>query len=109
VPWAVLTGGTGVSSRRQVVVSWSRRSHDSDLVKFLHPDHQVADAHGQLHDMIQQLITEAARGARLRDDVDPAELAGYCLHALTGAAALTSDAAVDRLVTVIVDGLQPPR
>jgi hypothetical protein len=83
--------------------------HDTDLVKFLHPDHQVADARGQLHGMIRQLIAEAAQGGRLRDDVDPAELSGYCLHALTGAAALTSNAAVDRLVTVILDGLRPPR
>jgi AcrR family transcriptional regulator len=84
-------------------------SHGTDLVKFLHPDHQVADAHGQLHTMLQELIAEAAQDGRLRDDIEPAELAGYCLHALTGAGALTGDAAVDRLVTVIVDGLRPPR
>jgi AcrR family transcriptional regulator len=83
-------------------------SHDAELVKYLHPDHQVADAHGQLHGMIKQLISEAAQDGRLRDDVAPAELAGYCLHALNGAAALTSDAAVDRLVTLILDGLRPP-
>jgi AcrR family transcriptional regulator len=100
---AVLTRYAHIVQQRQ------NHSHDTDLVRFLHPDHQVADAHGQLHDMIRQLITEAAEVGRLRDDVEPSELAGYCLHALNGAAALTSDAAVARLVTVILDGLQPPR
>jgi AcrR family transcriptional regulator len=100
---AVLTRYAHIVQQRQ------NHGHDAELVKFLHPDHQVADAHGQLHDMIQQLLTEAVQGGQLRDDVKPAELAGYCLHALNGAAALTSDAAVDRLVTVILDGLRPAR
>jgi AcrR family transcriptional regulator len=113
---AQIRDGAGDPSARLVAVLTryghivrQTHSHDTDLVKFLHPDHQVADAHGQLRKMIQQLIAEAARDGRLRDDIEPAELAGYCLHALTGAAPLTGDAAVDRLVTLIVDGLRPPR
>jgi AcrR family transcriptional regulator len=82
------------------------RSHDSELVKFLHPDRVVSDAQGQLHDMIEQLITEGVRAGQLRDDVEPAELANYCLHALTGAATLTGDVAIERLVNVILDGLR---
>jgi AcrR family transcriptional regulator len=83
-----------------------QRSHDSELVKFLHPDQQIADAQRQLHDMIKQLITEGVRQGQLRDDVHAAELANYCLHALTGAATLTTQAAIKRLVTVILDGLR---
>jgi hypothetical protein len=40
--------------------------------------------------------------------VAPAELAGYCLHALAAAASLPSRAAVHRLVTVTLAGLDPP-
>ena len=82
------------------------RSHDSELVKFLHPDKQVADAQRQLHDMIKQLVTEGVNQGQLRNDVHPAELASYCLHALTGAATLTTQPAITRLVTVILDGLR---
>jgi AcrR family transcriptional regulator len=86
-----------------------RRSHDTQLVKFLHPDSQIADGERQLHGIIRQLISEAARSGQLRDDVKPAELASYCLHALSGAAALTTDAAVGRLVTITLDGLRSTR
>jgi hypothetical protein len=37
----------------------------------------------------------------------PAELASYCLHALNAAAALLSEAAVGRLVTITLAGLRP--
>ncbi|MDO0911222.1 hypothetical protein QQM39_10250 [Streptomyces sp. DT2A-34] len=43
----------------------------------------------------------------MRDDVSPDELARYCLHALAGAGALASKAAVRRLVTVTLAGLRP--
>ena len=32
------------------------RSHDTELVKFLHPEDQIADAHQQLRELIRQLI-----------------------------------------------------
>ncbi len=38
---------------------------------------------------------------------DTSELASYCLHALTAAGALRSDAAVRRLVDVTTAGLRP--
>ena len=82
------------------------RSHDSELVKFLHPEQQITGAQRQLQNLIQQLITEGVRLGRLRDDVKPAELASYCLHALMGAATLSTDAAIERLVTVTLDGLR---
>jgi AcrR family transcriptional regulator len=85
------------------------RSHDVELVKFLHPDQQVDGAQRQLCDMLGQLIAEAAAAGQVRDDVDAAELASYCLHALNAAATLSADAAVERLVTVAVDGLRSTR
>jgi hypothetical protein len=44
----------------------------------------------------------------VRDDVPPEELASYCLHALAGAGGLPSEAAVRRLVAVMLAGLRPP-
>jgi hypothetical protein len=55
------------------------------------------------------LLTEAAETGDVRDDVAPEELASYCLHALTAARSLPSEAAVRRLVTVALAGLRPPR
>lgn len=45
----------------------------------------------------------------VRDDVAPAELASYCVHALATASSLPSKAAVRRLVKVTLAGLRPPR
>ena len=59
-------------------------------MKFLHPDQQIAERRDSYR-LIQQLITEGVRQGRLRDDVNPAELASYCLHALTGAATLSTN------------------
>ena len=57
----------------------------------------------------RQITTHLAQLEELRDDVAPEELASYCLHALAAARRLPSKAAVRRLVTVILPGLQPPR
>ncbi|WP_330255476.1 TetR/AcrR family transcriptional regulator [Nocardia sp. NBC_00565] len=89
-------------------IAQQTRSHDTELVKFLHPDEQIAEAQQQLHGMIRQLIADGARDGELRDDVAPDELANYCLHALTAAATLTTEEAIDRLTAVTLAGLQPP-
>jgi AcrR family transcriptional regulator len=81
------------------------RSHDRELVRFLHPDEQIVNAQEQLRQMIRQLIEEGAEAGELRNDVPADELANYCLHALGGAAELTTEAAVARLVSVTTNGL----
>jgi AcrR family transcriptional regulator len=85
----------------------SHGHHDTELAAFLHRDEQVARAQQQLRDMIRDLLTEGAETGDLRDDVAPDELASYCLHALAAATSLPSKAAVRRLVTVTLGGLQP--
>ena len=87
----------------------SRGHHDTELAAFLHRGEHVGRAEQQLHDMIRDLLTEAAEAGDLRDDVAPEELASYCLHALAAAHSLPSKAAVRRLVTVTLAGLRPPR
>jgi hypothetical protein len=56
--------------------------------------------------MIRDLLAEGAQTGVFRDDVAPDELATYCLHALTAAAASPSEEAADRLVTVTLSGVR---
>jgi AcrR family transcriptional regulator len=81
--------------------------HGNELAALLHRAEHVARAEQQLRDFIRGLLTEGAEAGDLRDDVAPNELAGYCLRALTAASSLPSKAAVRRLVTVTLAGLQP--
>ncbi len=85
----------------------SHGHHDTELAAFLHRDAQVGRAQRQLRDMIRDLLIEVAETGALRVDVAPDELASYCLHALGAAGSLPSKAAVHRLVTVTLAGLQP--
>jgi len=85
----------------------SHGHHDTELAAFLHRDAQVAQAQRQLRDMIRDLLIEVAETGALRVDVALDELASYCLHALGAAGSLPSKAAVHRLVTVTLAGLQP--
>jgi AcrR family transcriptional regulator len=82
--------------------------HGGDLAALLHRGPHVARAHQQLRDFVRDLLREGAASGEVRDDVAPEELASYCLHAVAAARGLPSKAAVQRLVTVILDGLQPP-
>ena len=85
----------------------SHGHHDTELAEFLHRDEQIARAQQRLSHFIRDLLTEAAATGDVRDDVAADELANYCLHALTAASSLPSRAAVRRLLTVILAGLQP--
>lgn len=83
-----------------------RGYHGTELAAFLHRDEHVVRAQQQLRDMIRDLLNDAAAAGRVRRDVAPDELAGYCLHALAAASNLPSEAAVRRLLTVTLAGLQ---
>lgn len=90
------------------LISHHSRHHATELVALLHRNEHVARAQQQLHELIRDLLTEVAEIRQLRRDVVPDELASYCLHALTAAGDLSSEAAVRRLVTVTIGALQPP-
>ena len=81
---------------------------DGDLAVLLHRGAHMARAHQQLRDFVRDLLTEGAASGEVRDDVAPEELANYCLHAVAAARGPPSKAAVRRLGTVILAGLQPP-
>ena len=53
------------------------------------------------------LLADAAVAGAVRSDIDPGELASYCLHALTAAGNLPSKEAVRRLLAVTMSGLRP--
>jgi AcrR family transcriptional regulator len=81
--------------------------HGTVLAALLHQGEHLAHANQQLNELIRGLLAEAATAGAIRDDVDPAELATYCLHAITAASELPSKAAVRRLVQVTLTGLRP--
>ena len=83
--------------------------HGSELAALLHHGVHVARAQQHLLTFIRDLLIEGAKAGDLRNDIAPAELASYCIHALTAAGSLPSRATVRRLVTVVLAGLQPPR
>lgn len=82
--------------------------YGTELAALLHPDEHVAQAQSHLLGMFRDLLTEAAEAGAVRADIDPGELATYCLHALTAAGGLASEAAADRLVEITLAGLRPP-
>jgi AcrR family transcriptional regulator len=82
---------------------------DAGFAELLHRDDKIGRAQLEVHEMIRDLLSAAAKAGEVRDDVSPDELASYCVHALAGAGAQRSKAAVRRLVSVTMDGLRPPR
>ncbi|MFF8265323.1 TetR/AcrR family transcriptional regulator [Streptomyces virginiae] len=102
--------GTALERLQAVLEAYAgiaRQRHGGELAALLHQGGHVTHAERHLHGMLQHLIAEAGKAGDLRCDVPPAELAQYCLHALTAAANLTSQSAVTRLVAVTLDGLRP--
>jgi AcrR family transcriptional regulator len=85
----------------------SHGHHDAELTAFLHRDEQVARAEQQLRNLVRDLLTDGATAGHVREDIAPEELVNYCLHALAAASRLPSKAAVRRLVTLTLAGLQP--
>jgi AcrR family transcriptional regulator len=89
-------------------IAHRRGIHAADLMTLLHRDQQVNVAERQVERVIRDLLTEAAEVGDVRSDVDPEELARYCLHALLAASSMPSKAAVERLVAVTLSGLHTP-
>lgn len=83
-----------------------RVAHGTELGIFLHQREHVVSAQQKLRDFLADLLIDAAKHGHIRTDVGPDELATYCLHALTAANRLRSKAALHRLVTVTLAGLQ---
>ncbi|MGI8715959.1 MAG: TetR/AcrR family transcriptional regulator [Solirubrobacteraceae bacterium] len=81
--------------------------HGTELAALLHRGEHFTRAEQHLNDFIADIINAGTKTGHVRDDVAPQELASYCLHALAAANALTSKAAIRRLVIVTLSGLRP--
>lgn len=81
--------------------------HGTELAALLHSGERIARAEQQLYSFVADLLAAGAETGDIRADVAPGELARYCLHALTAAGGLPSEAAVGRLLTVVLAGLRP--
>lgn len=85
--------------------------HGRELAGLLHQRAHAGHAERHLAGFVAELVRaarasrKASKQRRVRDDVAPAELAAYALHALAAASALPSKAAVRRLVKVTMAGL----
>jgi len=91
-------------------ISYYREHHGTEeLGALLHRGDHIDRAQQEIHNLIRDLLIEVAECGDLRDDIATDELANYCLHALTAAGSLPSEAAVHRLVMVTLSGLRPPR
>ena len=104
---------TGPADRLEAVLTAfaliQHQHHDTELpVALLHRGEHVARAKQQLRDLVSDLLAAGAQAGVVRADIAPGELASYCLHALTGAGSLPSEAAVRRLLGVTMSGLRPP-
>ena len=90
------------------LVGHASHGNDAELAALVHRDPEVVRSERLITDMLGELISERAAAGQVRDDVAPDELARYCLHALSAASSLASEAAVRRLVAVTLDGLRRP-
>lgn len=86
-----------------------RRRRGGEIAAVVHRDPHAVQAWQQVHDLVREVVADAAAVAAVRADVPPGELADYCLHALSAAGGLPSEAAVHRLVEVTLSGLRPPQ
>ncbi len=103
--------GTAVERLQAVLAAYAaatRPHHGNDLAALLHQGEHVTRAQQHLSGMVAGLLAAAADAGDVRSDVAPLELARYCLHALTAAGAVDSDAALQRLVDVTMAGLKVP-
>lgn len=85
----------------------ARQRPGTELAAAFHRTDHVVRAGQHLQALIGELIVAGAKAGMVREDVPPKDLTQYVMHALGAAGALSSDAAVRRLVDVTLDGLRP--
>nr|AYM52540.1 transcriptional regulator TetR family [Aetherobacter fasciculatus] len=101
--------GTPAARLEAILETYARLAHahhGSELVALMSGGEHVARSYAKLTELIAEVIAEGAAAGELRDDVTPAELASFSIHALGAAASAPSRAAVRRLVAVTLTGLR---
>lgn len=92
-----------------IAYEMSSDQHGPGVTALLHTSEHIADAQQQLHNLIRDVLADAAQDGYVRDDIPADELANYCRNALNAAASLPSEAAVRRLVALALAALLPQR
>ena len=88
------------------MIAYHREQPGVELAAVLHRGDRIVAAQEGLLDLVRGLLDEVAASGTHRKDIPASELAAYCLHALSAAGTLTSEAAVRRLVKVTLAGLR---
>lgn len=89
------------------MIAFHSEQGSGELAALLHRREHLATAQQQLLVLVSGLLSDVAEVGQLRRDVSHDELAAFCVHALTAASSLTSEAAVGRLVKVTLTALRP--
>jgi AcrR family transcriptional regulator len=97
-----------LTARAQIAYEIAHQHHGAELTALLHREEHLAHSEQQLHNLIRDVLTDAAKAGSIRNDYAPDELATYCRHALNAAGSLPSQTAVQRLITLTLAALQPP-
>ena len=111
---AELASGDGAAEQRleAALMGYARIRHfrarhgAPDVGALVHQGAAVSDAEKKLTKLFGDLLAECQAAGEIRDDIGVDELAVYCLHALSAAARLPSEAATKRLVTVTLSALR---
>ncbi|MDQ3616850.1 MAG: TetR/AcrR family transcriptional regulator [Actinomycetota bacterium] len=105
--------GDAINRLEAVLQAYARMCHHrarhgtEELGALLHRGEHVADAQQQLVSLFRDLLARVAATGDVRDDVAPDELASFCLHALSAASNLPSEAGIGRLVALTLRALRP--
>jgi len=92
----------------EAYATMAHEQHGTELAASLHRGEHIAQARGEVHDFIRDVLAEAAAVGHVREDVSSDELAHYCTHALGAASTMRSAVAVRRLVMVTMAGVASP-
>lgn len=87
----------------------SRRHHGRLLAGVLHGLPHARHANDHLRSLIERVIGDAVRKGDVRNDASPAELSRFVVAALAAADAAPSKAVTRRVVTMILQALEPAR
>lgn len=82
--------------------------HGNRLAAMLHGSGHMAHARNHLSAFLASIIAEGVAAGEIVDGVAPAELAVFCLNAVSGAADLPSKAAASRLVQLTMSAIKRP-
>ena len=89
-------------------MSFHRQRHSTEeLGVLLHRGDTVSAAEQELHGLLRELVADALAGGTVRADMDPDELAVFCLHALSAASSAPTQEAADRIADITMDALRP--